>query len=164
MFKRTSNQKRIAEVKRQINTIDRHAKKAERYKKLFDRIKDIEIRIGRRDYKALQSEISELASSEAEFKLKEAELSANVHAADALIQDKKQFCHEHEKALAEIRSNLYALERETTEDEGKIALLKNDCSNLRDRLVALATQDGELDRQKESASLSLDEVRVNRSN
>jgi chromosome segregation protein len=151
----------IAEVKRQINTIDRHAKKAERYKKLFDRIKAIEISIGRRDYKALQGEISELASSEAELKSKEAELSANVHAADALIQEKKQLCLEQEKSLGEMRSNLYALERETTEDEGKIALLKNDCSNLSDRLVALATQDGELDRQKESTSLSLDEVRMN---
>jgi chromosome segregation protein len=151
----------IAEVKRQINTIDRHAKKAERYKKLFDRLKDIEIRIGRRDYKALQGEIAELTSSEAGLKSNEAEVSANVHAADAMIQEKKQVCLEQEKALGEIRSNLYALERETTEDEGKIALLKNDCSNLRDRLVALASQDGELDRQKENAARSLDEVRVN---
>jgi chromosome segregation protein len=151
----------IAEVKRQINTIDRHAKKAERYKKLFDRIKDIELRTGRRDYKALHNEIAELTSAEVKLKSKEAEGSANVHAADALIQDKKQLCLEHEKSLGEIRSSLYALEREATEEEGKIALLKNDCSNLRERLVALATQDGELDRQKESATLSLDEVRVN---
>jgi chromosome segregation protein len=151
----------IAEVKRQINTIDRHAKKAERYKKLFDRIKDIELRTGRRDYKALHNEIAELTSAEVKLKSKEAEGSANVHAADALIQDKKQLCLEHEKSLGEIRSSLYALEREATEEEGKIALLKNDCSNLRERLVALATQDGELDRQKESATLSLDAVRVN---
>ena len=53
----------IAEVKRQINTVDRHAKKAERYKKLFDELKDIELRISKRDFKALQEDISVLASS-----------------------------------------------------------------------------------------------------
>jgi chromosome segregation protein len=87
-------------------------------------------------------------------------VAANVHAGDALIQDKKQLCLEHEKSLGEIRSNLYALEREATEDEGKIALLKNDCSNLRERFVALAAQHSELDRRKESTSLALDEVRA----
>jgi chromosome segregation protein len=37
----------IAEVKRQINAVDRHAKKAERYKKLLEEIKDIELRIAK---------------------------------------------------------------------------------------------------------------------
>jgi len=150
----------IAEVKRQINTIDRHAKKAERYKKLFEQIKDIEIRIGRRDYRALRSEVADITAREADIKTKEAEAAANVHAGDAMIQEKKQLCLEQEKSLGELRTHLYALERETTEDEGKIALLKNDCSNLRDRLVALSAQDEELDRQNESMSQSLSEVKV----
>jgi len=149
----------ISEVKRQINTIDRHAKKAERYKKLFDEIKDVEIRIGKRDFKLFQKEISDLATTEDALTSREAEVSASVHSTDALIEEKKRLCVEHERSLNEVRTKLYALERETTEDEGKIALLKSDCENLRERLTSLSRQDSELDTEKENSAASLGKIR-----
>jgi chromosome segregation protein len=148
----------IAEVKRQINTIDRHARKAERYRKLFDEIKDIEVRIAKRDFKTLRDEITVLANSEDTLKSKEAEVSANVHSLEALTEEKKRLCVEHEKSLGEIRTKLYALEKENTENEGKIALLKSDCENLRERYQSLIVQDGELDGQKQSAIASIKEA------
>jgi chromosome segregation protein len=152
----------IAEVKRQINTVDRHAKKAERFKKLFDEIKDVELRISKRDFKALLEDITKLASSEESLKLREAEVSANVHSQEALIEEKKRLCVEHDKNLGEIRLNLYALERETTEDEGKIALLKSDCDNLRERFNDLIKQDNNLTIEKETAADSIKEIEEGR--
>ncbi len=149
----------VAEVKRQINTIDRHAKKAERYKKLHDEIKDIDLRIAKRDLKVFSSEISGLTSSEETLKSKEAEVSANVHSTEALIEEKKRLCIEHERSLAEIRTNLYSLEKETMEDEGKIALLKSECNNLRERYSILDRQENELDSEKENTSISLSEIK-----
>ncbi len=151
----------IAEVKRQINTIDRHAKKAERYKKLFEEIKDIEVRIAKRDLKTLQNEISSLISSEETLKSKEAEVSANVHSTDALIEEKKRLCIEHEGSLNEIRIKLYSLEKEVTEDEGKIALLNNECENLLERHSTLEGQDIQLSTEKESTAISLKEIENN---
>ncbi len=148
----------VAEVKRQINTIDRHAKKAERFKKLFEVIKDIELRLAKRNYLAFSSEITSFNQSEETCKLKEVELAAGVHSTEALIEEKKRLCVEHERSLAEVRTNLYAIEKETTEDEGKIALLKNECENLRERLNDLGRQDSDLDRQKESAAASIREI------
>ncbi|RJQ49070.1 MAG: chromosome segregation protein SMC [Nitrospiraceae bacterium] len=148
----------IAEVKRQINTIDRHAKKAERYKKLLEDIKDIELRLAKRDSKALQNEISELVQSESSFQAREAEISANLHAAEALTEEKKRLCVDHEKYLSEIKMKLYALEREMTENEGKIALLKSDCENLKVRHEALLRQDGELYAERERTLLSIKET------
>lgn len=152
----------IAEVKRQINTIDRHARKAERYKKLFEEIRDIEIRISKKDLINFKNEIAGLTESGETYKSKEAEFSAGVHSAEALIEEKKRLCVEHERSLAKIRANLYAIERETTEDEGKIALLKNECGNLRDRFNDLARQDDELDGRKESASASIKEIELSK--
>ena len=152
----------IAEVKRQINTVDRHARKAERYKKLFDEIKDIELRISKRDFKALQEDITGLVSSEVSLKSREAEVSANVHSQEALIEEKKRLCVENEKQLGEIRLNLYSLERETTEDEGKIALLKSDCDNLRERFNGLIRQDNNLTIENETASDSIKEIEESR--
>ena len=152
----------ISEVKRQINTVDRHAKKAERYKKLFNEIKDIELRISKRDFKALQEDIAVLASSEVSLKSREAEVSANVHSQEALIEEKKRLCIDHDKELGEIRLNLYSLERETTEDEGKIALLKSDCDNLRERFNDLIKQDNNLAIENETAADSIKEIEESR--
>ncbi len=148
----------VTEVKRQINTIDRHAKKAERFKKLFEEIKDIELRVAKRDVSNFKNEISALIASEETLKSREAESSAIFHAKEAMIEEKKRLCIEQERSLAEIRAKLYALERETTEDEGKIALLKNECANLSDRLNDLTRQDGELDIQKKATAESLIEI------
>lgn len=148
----------IAEVKRQINTIDRHAKKAERYKKLFEEIKDIEIRVAKRDLKLFQNELSNLAVTEEGLKSKEAEVSANAGSTEALIEEKKRLCIEQERSLAEIRNNLYALEKESMEDENKIALLKSDCENLRDRNSALLRQNDDLAIEQETALDSIREI------
>jgi len=139
----------IAEVKRQINTIDRHAKKAERYKKIFEELKDIELRTAKRDVGNMKDLIDGYILSEDDLKSREAESTANVHATEAMIEEKKRLCIEHERSLNEIRTNLYAIEREIAEDEGKVALLKNECENLRDRQGALKRHDQELDTKKE---------------
>ncbi|MEN8264098.1 MAG: chromosome segregation protein SMC [Nitrospirota bacterium] len=148
----------VAEVKRQINTVDRHAKKAERYKKLHEEIMDIDLRIAKRDLKAFREEINGLASSEETLKSREAEVSANYHATEALIEEKKLVCVDQERALAGIRTGLYSLEKETTEDEGKIALLKSECNNLRERYNTLDRQENELDLEKENTIASVGDI------
>ncbi|MBI4849919.1 MAG: hypothetical protein HY808_15320, partial [Nitrospirae bacterium] len=102
-------------------------------------------------------EISGLTLSEDSHKGNEAELYANLHATEALIEEKKRICVDTEKHLNEVKMQLYSFERETTEDEGKIALLKSDCENLREKIGSLQRQDGELDAQKETAIQSIKE-------
>ncbi len=148
----------IAEVKRQINTIDRHARKAEKYKKLFEEIKDLEVRTAKRDLKAFQDEITNLISSEETLKLNDAEVSVNVHSMEALIEEKKRLCIENERSLAEIRNRLYSLEKEAMEDEGKIALLKSDCENLRERNGHLLRRSNDLTIEKETILESIKEI------
>ncbi len=147
----------IAEVKRQINTIDRHAKKAERYKKLLEEIKDIELRIAKSDLKGMQDEISAYTKSEETYRENEAKVYTNLHAAEALLEEKKRLCTDSEKYLNEIKMKLYSLEREVAEDEGKIALFKSDCDNLRGKNESLLKQDGELTAQRENAIQSIQE-------
>jgi chromosome segregation protein len=152
----------ITEVKRQINTIDRHARKAERYKKLYEQIKDVEIRIAKRDLKKFDNEIINLTSSEDTLKSKEAEVSANVHSAEALIEEKKRLCIENERSLGEIRTSLYSIEKEATEEEGRIALLKSDCENLGERHNSLIRQDKDLTIEKENTMDTIKEIEDNK--
>ncbi|RJQ51885.1 MAG: chromosome segregation protein SMC [Nitrospiraceae bacterium] len=152
----------IAEVKRQISTIDRHAKKAERYKKLLEEIKDIELRIAKRDSKALRDEISGLVLSEDAFKVKEAGIVTNLHATEALMEEKKRLCADDERRLGEIKMRLYSIEKEVAEDEGKTALLRSDCDNLRERTEALLRRDGELAAESEDTVRAIREMETAR--
>ena len=151
----------IAEVKRQINSIDRYAKKAERYKKLFEEIKGLEIKIAVRDTGLLDRELSGLIMSENTHKSREARLSSSIHSTEALIEQKKLVCLENEKKLNEIQTRLYSSEKEVTECEGQIALLKNDCENLRGRSERLLLRDGELTASMESISVQSKEAEEN---
>jgi chromosome segregation protein len=149
----------ISEVKRQINSIDRHAKKAERYKKLFEEIRGVDIRIAKRDVERLKQEVEGLTTKENTLKSREAELSANLHSAEALIEEKKRSCVEKEQFLDQLRAKLYSSEKVVTEGEGKKALLASDCENLRGRIRRLHEREVELIRERETSRESLKRVR-----
>ena len=149
----------INEVKRQINSIDRYAKKAEKYKKLFDEIKDIDVRLSKRNTKRLKVEIDRLTAHENTLKNREAELSANLHSAEALIEEKKRGYVGSEKAHEEIRTKLYSTEKIVAEGEGRKELLKRDCQNMRERIIRLSERDGELEGEKETAVTGLNNIK-----
>ncbi len=149
----------INEVKRQINSIDRYAKKAEKYKKLFDEIKDIDVRLSNRNTKRLKVEIDRLTAHENTLKNREAEISANLHSAEALIEEKKRGYVGSEKAHEEIRTKLYSTEKIVAEGEGRKELLKRDCQNMRERIIRLSERDGELEGEKETAVTGLNNIK-----
>lgn len=149
----------ITEVKRQINSIDRHAKRAQRYRRLFDEIKNIEVKVAVRDVTALGRELTNFTDSESRLKSAETELSTNIHSSDALIEEKKLKCVEKEKALEGIQSKLNAAEKEFIEEEGRIALLKSDCENLKGRLQRLQFRDSELTGDKENIGNQIKEIK-----
>lgn len=151
----------ITEVKRQINSIDRHARRAEKYKKLFEEIKDIELRIASRDVTILNNELLNLISLEDTLKSKEVKLIVNIRSSDALIEEKKLICLENEKKLGELNTRLYSLEKEITEGDGKIALSESECENLKERLQRLHIRNNELTVEMESITVQSKEIENN---
>jgi chromosome segregation protein len=148
----------IAEVKRQINSIERFTKRAEKYKALFEEIKHIEVKIAVRNKELLSRELSDLTDSESTFKAKETELSTHIHSSDALIEKKKLSCTEKEKSLEEIQRIHNSAERGLIEEESRISLLKKDCENLKGRLQRLFNRDSELEIEKDGTITQMNEM------
>ena len=148
----------IAEVKREINSIERFAKRAEKYKALFEEIKHIEVKIAVRNKELLSRELSDLTDSESTFKAKETELSTHIHSSDALIEKKKLSCTDKEKNLEEIQRIHNSAERGLIEEEGRISLLKRDCENLKGRLQRLLSRDSELEIEKDGTITQMNEM------
>lgn len=140
----------IAEVKRQINSIDRYAKKAEKYKKLLEEVRDIDIRIAKRDIRRLTEEVNEISSSVEQMRLKETGVSTKMHSTGTLIEKKRSEYIDREKGLDELRKRLYERERMVTEAEGEIALLRRDCENLKEKADGLRKMSADLTIEKEA--------------
>ncbi|GAB4540448.1 MAG: chromosome segregation protein SMC [Thermodesulfovibrionia bacterium] len=148
----------IAEVKRQINSIERYVRKAERYKRLLEEVRDIDVRIARREVRRLADEISGLSSTIEGMRLREAELSTKVQSISSLIEKKRVEFIDREKGLEELRRGLHEAERVVTEMEGRIALLRRDCENLRDRREGLKKRDADLIIEKEIAMNEISKI------
>ncbi len=149
----------VSEVKRQINSIDRHARRAQKYKRLFDEVRGLEVKIAIRDISQLGNELADISSSDEKLKSRETELSTNIHSSDALLEEKKLLLVNEEKSHDELQNRLNTAEREFIEEEGRISLLKSDCENLKGRLQRLFTRDNELTGAKESMSSQVEELK-----
>lgn len=137
----------IAEVKKQINFLDRLAKKAERYKKLTSEMHSIELKIAKRDYQVLkesyQKIIAEYTILKEEESLKKAELST----IETETETKRIQLLEKEKMLEQIQVKFQNLEREIAEFEKNIAVAGTEIDNSREYLTKLYQQNEEYNKK-----------------
>jgi len=137
----------IAEVKKQINFLDRLAKKAERYKKLTSEMHSIELKIAKRDYQILkesyQKIITEYTILKEEETLKKVELST----IETETETKRIQLLEKEKILEQIQAKFRDLEREIAEFEKNIAVARTDIDNYKEYLTKLYQQNEEYNKK-----------------
>lgn len=137
-----------AEVKKQINLLDRIAKKAERYKNLSSEIRSIELKIAKRDYQTLKDSFTEILSEFNTLKEKESLKRADLTKIENLTEVKRLELLEKEAALKELQIELQDLEREMAELEKNIAVSKTDRDNLTEYLAKLYQQGEEFNIKK----------------
>ena len=101
-----------AEVKKQLNFLDRIAKKAERYKSLSSEIRSIELKIAKRDYQTLKESFSRVLSQYNILRQEESLKRAELASTENLTEVKRLELLEKEKALQDILEKLQGLEKE----------------------------------------------------
>jgi chromosome segregation protein len=152
----------VAEVKRQINSLDRQVKKAERYKRLLEELRGIELRIARRDWAqltgALEGVLGEYDALREETALRRGELSER----EAALETGRIELTEKEKALDGLRRELQGLEREMAEAERVRAVLGAEREHIEQNIVRLRTEQGENAGRQEAARAGLSENRTRR--
>ncbi|MFZ6016481.1 MAG: chromosome segregation SMC family protein, partial [Nitrospirota bacterium] len=141
----------VAEVKKQINILDRLAKKAERYKKLSSEIRNIELKIAKRDYQALKESLEKILSEYKTLKEEESLKRAELTKMENQTETKRLELLEREKALEQLQLKFQNLEKEIAEGERTIAVLRTERDNLKEYLTKLYSQVEELDIKKSEA-------------
>lgn len=149
-----------AEVKKQINLLDRIAKKAERYKNLSSEIRSIELKIAKRNYQTLKDSFTEILSEFNTLKEKESLKRADLTKIENLTEVKRLELLEKEAALKELQIELQDLEREMAELEKNIAVSKTDRDNLTEYLAKLYQQGEEFNIKKKEVLFRNGEIDI----
>jgi len=130
----------IAEVKKQINLLDRLAKKAERYKKLSSEIRSIELKIAKRDYRALKASFENIIADYNKLREEESQQKAELAILENKTSTKRLELLEKEKTLEHIQEEFQNLEREIAGTEKLIAIAKTERDNSDEYLLRLYQQ------------------------
>ena len=150
----------IAEVKKQINFLDRLAKKAERYKNLSSEIGSIELKIAKRNYQTLKESFSQILSEYNALRQEEALKRAELTKIENLTEVKHFELLEKEKTLQELLENLQGLEKEVAELEKNTAIAKTERDNLGEYLTKLYQQKEEFNTQGHEALIKRDSLNI----
>lgn len=120
----------IAEVKRQINSIERQAKRAEKYREVQQELKTIELRLANKQYNGWQNEISRAEHVIAQARAQAEQFSTRVSVTDAQVQELRLNALEKEKNLAKCMADIHYIDTELGRADGNIGLLRERLANL----------------------------------
>ncbi|MDH4231123.1 MAG: chromosome segregation protein SMC [Nitrospirota bacterium] len=153
----------IAEVRKQINILDRLAKKAERYKKLSSEMHAIELKIARREYQQIKESFSLITEEYTLLKENEAVASAGITEIENRTETRRVSLLEKEKALEAVQNTFQLMEREIADIEREIAVARNDISNLDEYHEKLLHQGEDMDQRSIDLSAKYEELQLNSS-
>jgi chromosome segregation protein len=116
----------IAEVKRQIVTLERQVKRAEEYKAVRKEVKEIEIRFALQEYAEL-SEKGEAARGYLKaLRDRETGISTQTAQKDALVETKRLETTEEEERLRSLQEGLFELGKKIQKGENEIEFFKRE--------------------------------------
>ena len=150
----------IAEVKKQINILDRLAKKAERYKKLSAEMHSIELKIARNEFQQISDALAAILEEYNGLREKEAFMNAEISEAETKTESRRLVLLEKEKALEVVQKQFQEMEREISEIERGVAVGRNDITNLAEYRTKLTVQEGEVDSRTIEINARCDELRA----
>ncbi|MCE9626088.1 MAG: chromosome segregation protein SMC, partial [Deltaproteobacteria bacterium] len=97
----------LAELKRQINSIDRQARKAERFREVETELRDLELHLCSHDYLACSRSLGELERGLKDLEENEIALSAGVSQQETQIEADRLTLVEEERQLMSLQEVLY---------------------------------------------------------
>ena len=146
----------IAEVRRQINSLERQAAKAKRYKEIFEKLKELECKVSSFESAGCEKELDGLNASLHEFITREAERARLIAEQNNEFTQRQDELNQKEEILDKARAELNNLENNITRDNQQLDFNRERAQELNSRLQGLS-------RQKEELSLKAakDRERIN---
>ncbi|MEE3328873.1 MAG: chromosome segregation protein SMC [Myxococcota bacterium] len=120
----------LAEIKRQISSLERQARKAARFKRLKETQRILELSLAADERRELLEELEKAQACLTGFQEKVTALSTQLAERELALEEKRIGLTEAEKAVAEGAEQLFALRGEIKDLEGKLELGQREHENI----------------------------------
>ncbi len=120
----------IAELKRQLNSLQRQAKKAEKFRAYREELKGIEVLFAVKNYSVLDGERSALLGELAELEMKTAAVTSDLENRELALEEKRIALLEQEKVLSTAQEELYRAKGDIVGLENRLEFQRKESLNL----------------------------------
>ena len=154
----------VAEIKRQLNSLQRQAKKAERFRVIREELKEIELDVAARRYAALDGERQGLAGDLSLLEERAASAGAELADGELALEERRIVLLEEEQGVSAAQEEAFRLKSEFQGCENRLSFQKKELLN-QERLIArfgeelaiLERQHGEAEAEVAALQLRRDE-------
>jgi len=145
----------VAEIKRQLNALQRQAKKAEKFREYREELKEIDLLFAAHNYREIEKEKirceEELARENNDLEIAAAELEG----VELELEEKKIALLEEEKRLTAGQEAIYQIKGEMQNSENRIEFQKKEMQNLDRQLARFSEESDSLRKQLLDAETEL---------
>ena len=142
----------IAEIRRQVNSLQRQAKKAEKFKACREELKEIEQFFAVRSWEALDGERQTAVRALAEMTARLAGMSADLESGELRLEERRITLMEEEQKVATAQEEAYRLKGNVQAVENRLEFSRKELAGLEGRKVRLEEELAGLERQKSEAA------------
>ncbi len=152
----------IAELKRQVNSLQRQAKKAEKFKGCREELKEIEQFFAVRSWEALEDERKSTARSHGEATTRLEGVTANLESGELRLEERRISLLEEEQEVNQAQEEAYKLKSDLQSVENRLEFQRKEQTALDGRKLRLAEELIGLERQKSEAAKEREALEAHR--
>jgi chromosome segregation protein len=120
----------IAEIKRQLNALQRQAKKAEKFREYREELKELELQSAAKSFVALEKEKEQVNADLLLFNERTTELATRLEEGDLNLEVKRIALLEREKGLASAQEEIFLLKGESRAMENRLEFQRKELLNI----------------------------------
>ncbi|KAF0217551.1 MAG: chromosome segregation [Geobacteraceae bacterium] len=145
----------VAEIRRQLNSLQRQAKKAEKFRACREELKEIELLFAVRNYQTLDEERKRVTGVLADVNNRVATLSAELERGEIALEERRIALLEEEKSLTLSQEEIYRLKGDSQGCENRLEFQRKELLNLERHRTRFAEELASLERQLSEAENEL---------
>lgn len=145
----------IAEIRRQLNALQRQAKKAEKFREYRGELKEIELLFAAKHFIALEEEKEQVNREFDQHNMKTAGLSRSLEEGELSLEEKRIALLEREKSLGTVQEEIFRLKGESKATENRLEFQRKELLNLDRQLSRIGEELVGLKRQLTEAQAEM---------
>lgn len=130
----------VAEIRRQLNSLQRQAKKAEKFREYREELKEIELLFAVSGYQRLTSDKERIETETATLRDRSVANAVEVEKSSLALDERKLLLLEEEKRLAEAQEESYRLKAEIAGCESRISFARKEQATLEERIARFSEE------------------------